>query len=275
MMMGAGAGDPSFLGDLIAAGIGGSNLHHCLDAGALASAPSGGQKWDDLTANAINFDAGFDETSETQDPPLNGTPGGLSATEYWSLDGADHFTKDSVNDAFLNALHHNNSKFAWADWVYVPASFPDTMLWSTGNAPSGREGAYSGFSGTSKQAIEIHSASATAFNKFGDTAIKVNAWNFCAAALDEAGGAVSFMYLGNADGNGYNPASAANTWDGAFTSPGTLDGSILQLGTRRNMDQELPATSRMGFHAMWNGGTLPTKTQFDTFYNSSKTRWGL
>lgn len=277
MMMAGGAGDSTFLGDLVAAGIGGSNLELCLDMGALGTYSGSGQDINDLTANGVNFYRGADNTATTDDPTFNGTAGDLSSSEYFSFDGGDYFTKSSANNTFLNTLHQNNAKWAWAGWIYFPASIGTTHVFSTVNNPSGREGVFVGTNSASKSTVEAANASASSFSKVADAAnVKALAWNFMATAIDEAGGAVSYFYLGNATfGNGYDQAGASDQWDAAFSSPGTANGSILQLGTRRDTTGLFPSGTRLGMVAMWNGGTLPTKAQFDTFYASSKTRWGL
>lgn len=84
-----------------------------LDA-ADANSYASGQLWNDLTANGYNFHRGAGSGSSTDDPTFNGTVGALTANEFWSVDGADFFTKATANDAFFNGLHKDNAEWSVA-----------------------------------------------------------------------------------------------------------------------------------------------------------------
>jgi len=279
-MIGSGAGVsialPGFLGDLDKAGIAGSNIEMCLDAGALESYASG-QTWTDLTGNGNDFYRGETSGATASDPTHNGTPGDLSSSEYWTFDGSDWFSRVGGNTTFLNTLHHNNSKFALAIWFYDIDGADDTVCstWN-GITQEGMAVYVAGGSGTKTELVFSRAGSPVALSKTPDTDQKTNAWNLLCYVLDEAGGDVSFFYLGNADANGYNQFSGADTFDGAFTNPSSTNGSTMRIGAYFSNGQGPVAnTTRLGMFTMWNGGTLPTKAQFDTFYTSSKVRWGL
>jgi hypothetical protein len=263
---------PGFMADLDAAGIAGANLHFCLDSGALESYASG-QTWSDLTSNGIDTQRGTSSGSDATDPAHNGTPGDLSSTEYWSFDGGDYFLKPTTNSTELNAMHKDNAKWAVAIWEYVVSG--EDGIFSTVNAPSNRNGVVMLHAPLIQQLQVAHASGAALGDKNGATSIKNTAWNLECFVVDEAGGSVSFHYLGNADGNGYNQVGGGNTYDAAYTSPSSTNSDPLQISGARGTGQILASGARIGMVAMWSGGTLPTKAQFDTFYTSSKVRWGL
>lgn len=92
-----------------------------LDAGDRTSYGGTGQTWTDLSGGSRNFTRGADTSASTDDPTFNGTAGGLSASEFWSFDGADRFAQANANGAFENAHHKDGATRTFCAYL-LPAS---------------------------------------------------------------------------------------------------------------------------------------------------------
>jgi len=155
---------------------------------------AGKQKWLDLTAGEYDFFRGADSTATTDDPTFNGTPGNKSVNEYWSFDGGDFFAYDSANEAWMETLHKDNSKFCVLAIFYAnnisigPGS-------NTASAATGTDYGVDlsiqggGAGGGSLRIIVDHNNITTyALNKArGDNEASSDTWTFQALVLDEAG----------------------------------------------------------------------------------------
>ena len=103
--------DISFLGLLTAEGHD-ANVLAALDAGDINSTDGSSQTWTDPSLNGGDFYRGTDGTSEGSDPTHNGTPGGLSESEYWSFDGGDYFT-EAADDWGDHPMSKNSAAYTW------------------------------------------------------------------------------------------------------------------------------------------------------------------
>ena len=110
------APEANFYQDIVDASLT-SGLQLCLDAGSASSYDGSSQKWLDLSGNGQDFFRGADGSATTDDPTFNGSAGGLSSSEYFSLDGGDFFRYDAANTAAMNGVHHNNAFSAAACFV--------------------------------------------------------------------------------------------------------------------------------------------------------------
>jgi len=81
-----------------------SGLKLCLDAGDINSWPGSGQLWKDLSGNGNHFYLGGGSGADGADPTFNGTPGGLSQNEYFSVAGGDYFTLAQANPQWVKDL---------------------------------------------------------------------------------------------------------------------------------------------------------------------------
>src|SRR5690349_1915490 len=96
-----------------------TGLKLCLDAGDSASVAVGSQaKWLDVAGNGYDFYRGSSAAGDAAEPTFNGTPGNLSASEYFSSDGGDNFTYDSANESWMDNLHKDGAKFTICCWIW-------------------------------------------------------------------------------------------------------------------------------------------------------------
>src|SRR5688572_10725967 len=98
-----------------------ANLKLCLDAGDNLSAPAAATSWLDRSGNGYDFFRGTTSGADATDPTFNGTPGELSAAEYWSFDGGDFFRYDTTNETWMQNLHKNNALLSFFCWLYLPS----------------------------------------------------------------------------------------------------------------------------------------------------------
>lgn len=115
----------------------GLQLH--LDAGAILSVPNvaGYQVWLDLSGNNFHFVRGTGTTAEANDPTFNGTPGGMSANEYWLFDGNDFFDAQAAfSGSILRTMGRRDQPFTIENYWWFADPTTDVQLIGTGNATS-------------------------------------------------------------------------------------------------------------------------------------------
>lgn len=252
-----------------------TNLKLVLDAGDGSSYTSG-QSWLDRSGAGYDFFRGADVNASTDDPTFNGTANAVTASEYWSFDGGDFFIYDSANEAWMDTLHKDAAQFCMATVFYVNAVSVGPLLNTADPAvgtDSGIEINAQGGSGGALKILVDHNNGATyALNKTADTSASNNTWTFQGLCIDEAGGANgSFFYK---DG-GYNQSGAADTWDGAYTTPTAVAATnTMQIGRRPGASSFLPSGARVAIMAVWQGGLI-TKANFDSIWTQIRTRFGL
>lgn len=105
-----------------------ANLLTHLDAGDILSYAGSGN-FLDLTANSYDFYLGNGPASTSVDPTFNGTPGGKSASEYFSLDGGDYFR--ALAAGWNAPLHKNGRSGTLEIWLKTDAVDGDGSLMGT------------------------------------------------------------------------------------------------------------------------------------------------
>jgi len=235
-----------------------------LEAGNLPSWPGSGQKWFDESGGGYDFFLGDDAAVVPGgDPSFVGTPGGLSLSEYFLSGGSgtDHFTYDAPNEAWMNNIHKDGAKFTILTQWYHATSAPNGVMlggdlgassgtglgWLFGTDPTGAILTFAifNFSPTPVYAINL----APAF------APPVGSWNVSAVSISE--GTSAFIF----NNGGVTVAGNPN-----YTAPSAAPATFpMQIGARGNAFAAMPANTRMGFMAIWEGVAL-TQAQVQAFY---------
>jgi hypothetical protein len=244
-----------------------SNLKLCLDAGDALSYPGSGQTWADRSGGGYDFLLGTGSGSDSADPAFNGTAGGGSASEYFSFDGADLFTYGAFNASWMDALHKDGAKYAFAAWVFVKTAASTQGLWGTMNNNTGQNGAQSLIDTSSKLVHMVYSNGADLLQATAAAAVS-DQWNFLAVSCDEAAGANGLIMQVNGAQELYASTYAAPTTSNASGQMviGALDDASPQ--------RQLAANSRMASFAMWEGVAL-TQVQMMMLFTSTRGRFGI
>jgi hypothetical protein len=244
---GGGAVDHSLFGLITSAGHT-SGLKVCLDAGALASYASG-QTWLDQSASGNDFFVGATSGAEASDPTHNGTPGGLSAAEYWSFDGGDYFRYSTTNPTEFNNLHKDSAQFTVLWCLRTPSSFasgPGLFGTSgTGNVL----GIDIGFvPGGGLQFVVRRTTAGQALLEQSTFTLGAGTDVLLALTVDEAAGTGAWYYGGSTE-------AFTSTYSSPETGAATRTAEIMTLG-----NAQFPMTSggRLYGFALWEGVALST-----------------
>lgn len=211
----------------------GLQLH--LDAGQSGSYSSG-QSWLDLTSNGFDFFLGETGTASTDDPTFNGVAGGKSSSEYFSLDGGDHFQMDA-NDlgSIMREIGRSGQGFTIEAWYYHKTTSGVEYLMSTsdGGAADDGFGLEVGRTADKMTLILQPANSVTAANT---TALTNNTWHQIGIQGTSDAVAGNFILNGATDGSwtlnnsGWTAGDSTNKM--RISSSGRAVGSQLLNGTR-------------------------------------------
>lgn len=242
-------------------------LKLCLDAGDINSWPGSGQKWLDTSGGGYDFYRGAGSGAEGSDPTFNGTPGGLSANEYWSSDGGDFFTYDSANEAWMNNLHKNNAIGTIFAVIYPVAGNGNWIL-ATQSTLSETGIQFSAGSDDTWLSFSVVSGTLDV-SSIGATEPVANNWNSVAVSWDEA--ATGFFWLNGS----HSQVSGSDTWAASYAAPsGGNATDTLTIGALGGGLQPMVSGSRLACVAVWEGTRL-LKGTLDDLWSRLKGRYGL
>lgn len=174
-----------------------------------------GQTWFDLTTNDVDWYRGADGSASTDDPTFVGTPGQLSAGEYWLNDGGDRF-KVISNNAFIKGLH----KDGVASTLVMVAQFPNFASVQVTFATA-RLGTQSGIRhglDTSGRAIVGY------FN--GSGSVQTYTTTIAATAGQPTVLVISHDETGGATGSHIRINGQVETFDGTLSAPSAADPAV-------------------------------------------------
>lgn len=178
-----------------------TSLKICVDAGDTASYDPAVQtvSWLDTSGQGYNLWRGNTSAATTDDPTFNGTTGGLSNLEYWSLDGGDYFSSANRTTfpTMLNNAHKNNALFTFGCVFYMAASTSRVGMILTGSSLAGAGPGIIVTTDTSRKFVFVVCGSgAIVYNLTSTTAFNASAWNVVQLSIDEA----SDVYVLNVNG---------------------------------------------------------------------------
>jgi hypothetical protein len=243
-----------------------TNLKCALDAGDVRSAPSGSTQWLDLSGGGFDFDLGTTGGADTTDPTFNGTPGGLSANEYWSLDGGDYFEYEAANATWMENLHKDNALFSFIYWVFMPNDASQNALGGTGGAGGGRTGVSLYLNTAMVPFFEADNAGTSLIGGplSGVNAAPASTWAFVGFSFDEAAGTGFFSVN-----------STIQTFSKTYASPGVGAASNpLTIATRGGASSFDPNAARYGIFVAHEGRAL-TQAEMDAVYQATRVRFGV
>ena len=257
-----GAAAPTFYTDIVGAGFG-TNLKLVLDAGAAASYTSG-QKWLDLAGGGYDFFLGSSASASSDDPTHNGTPGALSSSEYFSLDGGDFFQYDTTNESWMDNFHKDNASWTICMWVYRTTE-DDNPFVTASSGSSYAQGFIFYEDGAARLNVDIYNGSGQALTGVNLTGFSDDTWHMVSGRIDETDGSaghhvgIDTTYTSATDGTISSPSSSAAS--AAFKIGGASWTNMKSGG-------------RIGGVFIWEGTTLST-ANITSVRNATKARWGL
>lgn len=237
-------------------------LKLCVDAADAASYLSG-QSWLDTSGNGYDFFRGAGSGAGADDPTFNGTPGGLSASEFWSFDGGDYFRYDSASETWMNNLHKTGAKYSAFAWIY-PVTGANNMVFGTnGNTSNtaGSIGVHFGSNSTNVLVWRVANGSGVTALAGDSTLTVTNAtWQAVGASGDAAVGAGGLAIMLN---------GAFQTVSSTITSPSASNASFtMEIAARGNANSPAPSGSRLAMLAVWEGVAL-SQAQLTSIYNAT------
>lgn len=268
---GGGSEAGSLKGIIDAAGLS-AGLVVCLDAGSALSYPGSGQTWSDLSGSGNDFVLGATSAgSEASDPTFSGTPGGLSSSEYFPLDGGDWATLAAgANPAAIEAIHKDGALWAYLALIYGPSSWGanDAIIGTGGDLAAGNGVGFAALGGTGagKIGLRVANGSGQVIGAYPDVALGTSQWLIVGGGIDEATGAAGgFFYLNGA----YRQVSSTDTFNATYSSPSAGSAAQkLQFGAAGNGALPMASGSRLAALAIWSG-VARTKAHLDAVYGAS------
>jgi len=263
----------NFYDNIVSAGLT-SGLENVVDIGASTSYGGSGQTITNISGSATDdWWFGVDGTATTDDPTFTGTAGNLLSTTYLSYDGGD-YNHQKTQPAYVDNFHKNNADLTIWVWMQLVASTQDDFC---GNAKNTNSIGISILqNGTDKIQFQVNTgggAGTAALSVTSSDSFTTGSPALFILSLDEATGAGgSFMY----DTGAYLQVASADTFDGTYTSPSAsaataaLDIGGVEASTGGNKLSNGARVYGWGMSSVsW------TKAQCDSFYDLSKSRFGL
>jgi len=234
-----------------------------LDAGASASYPGAGQTWTDLSGNARHFVRGANDAPSTDDPTFNGTAGQLSASEFWSFDGGDFFTKATANGAFFNGLHKGAAEWWWVMAYYAIAGGAQQALIATKGDAGSSIGVRIIQTALDVVSVVVANGSTNTAVITTTQTVSTGAWNVVGGYNAEGGGAnASFVFINE----------VVQTYTAAITSPSASDASqTANIAAQAGGGRPLVNGARLGAVGMGSGSM--TRAQFDVMSQLLRRRF--
>lgn len=222
-----------------------ANLKLCLDAGDADSYTSG-QPWLDRSGGGYDFNRGSTSSAEASDPTHNGTPGGLSSSEYWSFDGGDWFVYDTTNETWMQNLHKNNAIFTILMWGYFPTPVDNQAIVCTGGnatANVGLQWRLNSTNGGMTLSI-LNTTGGQALAVASTATVSANTWTMVGVSVDEAAAAGRFVIN-----------TTQETFNSTYSSPSASNAfQNMMLGAATTSQRIFPSGNRMAGLAIWEGG---------------------
>ncbi len=266
------AGNDTSLHGIIASFGLASGLVFAVDAGSAASYDGTSQTFSDQSAAGNDFFLGVDGTSDATDPTFNGTAGGLSSSEYFSVDGGDSFRLASTNPAAVENIHQDGAQ--WCALVGFRTAAGVTtrqdLIGTYGNSNSG----FSFYIQSSDMRLFVYNSGGAAANfKISDGSALSGSTDYMGAvSVDEPTGAGGgFFWLNGA----YAQVSSSDTWTATYSSPDTGNAAYtLELFSRGNGINRFSSGARFYFAALWQGVVI-SKANLDAIRTEINGRTGF
>ena len=239
-----------------------TNLRLVLDAGASECYGGSGETLTDL-AGTHDFWFGATDSVSGDEPAFNGGVGGTSSSEYFSVDGGDHFRAKS-QPSWVGGMCGDGGLYTIFAVSYLPTGVGHSFIGTLGNTTD-KPGFLWSQDQTAQAITHFRGGGAAQPNlaKVTDNAPTLDDWGAYALTIDEAGGAnASFFWKNGA----YDKVSSSDKFDAALSvSYGGAAWGQLCLFARGNGLLPSGNGCRIACLAVWEGGTL-TKTNLDDIW---------
>lgn len=249
-----------------------TNLKLCLDAGDSASYNPAVQtiSWLDTSGTGYNFWRGNTSGAASDDPTFNGSAGGLTSAEYWSVDGGDYFSSANRTavPTWISNQHKNNALFSFECTFYMTSSTSRVGMFLTASGLAVNQPGIIITTDTSRKFVfSVRGTSGSVFLLTSTTAFNATAWNVVLLSIDEANNA----YVLNVNGT-------IETGACTYTSPSTADvfafPRIGISGFAANTPNTFaPSGTRYAEIAFFD--TALTSTNLTDLYDDIKGRFGI
>lgn len=243
-----------------------TNLKLALDAGDPVSAPSSSTQWVDISGNGFDFDRGTTGGADSTDPTFNGTVGGLSSNEYWSLDGGDYFEYETTNASWMENMHKDSALFSWFFWLWMVNDATQNAVFGTGGASAGRTGVSLYLNTTMVPFFEADNAGTSLIGGplSGVNAVTASAWQFLGFSFDEAAGTGFFLVN-----------TTAQTFSKTYASPGVGSATNpICIATRGGASSFDANGSRYAIACAHEGRAL-TQAEMNNVFEATRGRFGV
>lgn len=258
-----------------------SNLKLCLDAGDAASYDPDVQtnKWMDTSGNGFDFYLGAGTGSDSADPAINGSPGGLSGAEYFSFDGGDYFTYDSANETWMDNMHKESTTtniMSWRYHVATPDGASQRLLGTRGALLSSNIGisylatdADSSAAVADRMVINALKGSAVTWFSYTSSPDLTAGWmfEFWRFTSDD----VYTTHYINRNGTVIADDVAVLQFGTGTTLPATY---TMQIGAGGNNIDPLLSGSRLAMMAAWDSASL-SPSEIQSLFNATRGRFGV
>lgn len=237
-----------------------------LDAGDAASWAGSGL-WNDLSGNGHHFRFGDNSTADSADPSPAGTPGGLSANEYFLFDGGDHFTADAGNAAWMDNLHKNNALFTMVAWARLANGSYNTLAGTSYDISANTGFSWAGSSASDNPRLIVLS-NGVDLNVTSSLNSIYDQWAMYSVSYNEATGSLLFGINDSFD------AKTGQTYSGPSSGGASRTFAIGSTGYGGGASRMLRNGSRLSSFAAWEGEAL-TSGEIAALYEITKGRFGL
>ncbi|ALG75045.1 hypothetical protein VY88_26270 [Azospirillum thiophilum] len=224
---------------------------------------------DGLSSSVYAWARGASTSAGSDDPTFNGSSGGMSASEYFGVDGGDFLSLDAAsNTTFLDSVHKGAAIGTIAAWVYLVA---DGAVFGTGDS-NAKPGFYFRVHPTAPYInFTVYNGSGVCGTYQGSSAPAANSWAFVAMSFAEGVSNGSFFAY-----NGiYSQVGSSNTFTLSYTSPSTSaagrKAAWLDYGAASGY--AAVAGTRIAQAFVWNRAL--TKAELDATFNATRARYGV
>lgn len=224
---------------------------------------------DGLSSSVYAWARGASTSAGSDDPTFNGSSGGMSASEYFGVDGGDFLSLDAAsNTTFLDSVHKGAAIGTIAAWVYLVG---DGAVFGTGDS-NAKPGFYFRVHPTAPYInFTVYNGSGVCGTYQGSSAPAANSWAFVAMSFAEGVSNGSFFTY-----NGiYSQVGSSNTFTLSYTSPSTSaagrKAAWLDYGAASGY--AAVAGTRIAQAFVWNRAL--TKAELDATFNATRARYGV
>jgi hypothetical protein len=221
-----------------------SDLVLCVDAGSAESYPGSGQTWSDLSGEGNDYYLGTGSGSDAGDPFFNGSAGGLSLNEYFSMAVGDLFSPVSAT-TFDDNWHHNGATWTVLIVALLATSPANTFRQFISNANHPNQGIDIGVHTNNILTYTNRNSSGNqAFYTWGSASSFSGDWASVFLSINENGGS---------SGSYWRVNGSVSTFNANRTSPSSGNpGGSLTLCNIPNANDGLPSGSGAMMFAAWN-----------------------